>query len=195
MPRIVKDYQEQARGRILGAGRTVFLRRGFRSATMEEIAQQVGVTKADLYHYFPSKGALLRQIGMDFPLSFLRAFERATKGSRSATDIASAIDRVLTDESLGVRRLWFDLMAESANDAATEVFMRRLNQQYLRAVTSVLRTFAARSPASNVLSIPDAKAVAVLFLIQGALVNLRMGTPRAKVRAGLKDGLGAILSR
>lgn len=195
MPRIVKDYQRLARGRILAAGRAVFLRRGFRSATMEEIAREVGVTKADLYHYFPSKAALLRQIGMEFPQAFLRTFESATRGARSAADIADAIDRVLTAEGAGVRRLWFDLMAESANGAATEAFMRRLNRQYLRALTSVLSALAGRSPATGAIGVPDARALAVLFLIQGALVNLRMGTPRSKVQSALRDGLEAILSR
>src|SRR3954454_514213 len=37
----------------------VFSERGFRGASLEQVAQRVGLTKAGILHYFPSKEALL----------------------------------------------------------------------------------------------------------------------------------------
>ncbi len=43
---------------ILDAARTVFLRRGFRSASVDEIAALARISKVTLYKYFPSKEQL-----------------------------------------------------------------------------------------------------------------------------------------
>ena len=195
MPRIVSDYRHQARDRILAAGRVVFLRRGYRNATMDEIAQGVDVTKADLYHYFPSKAALLREIGKAFPQEFNRRLGAAIKNARSAGQLADVVMQVLSDEGPEVHRLWFDMMAESANDAETEAFMSRLNREYLRALTSALPALRAVSWPAKAAPLPASAALSVLFLIQGALASLRVGIPRAQVRAALRSGLTAILSK
>jgi AcrR family transcriptional regulator len=53
---------EIGRERVLSAALDVFNRYGFDSATMRQIADQLGVTDAALYHYFPSKRAMLAAI-------------------------------------------------------------------------------------------------------------------------------------
>lgn len=64
MARITLPQQRarETRERILASARTVFGRRGFGEATMEEIALDAGVSNGALYHHFPSKGELFREI-------------------------------------------------------------------------------------------------------------------------------------
>ena len=50
----VRDPAIRRQGILLAAGK-VFVRKGFRSATMEEIAAQAGIGVGTLYHYFKSK--------------------------------------------------------------------------------------------------------------------------------------------
>ncbi len=52
------DYAEQ-RARILERAVSAFARLGYPSATMADLAEACGTSKAALYHYFPSKEALL----------------------------------------------------------------------------------------------------------------------------------------
>src|SRR4051812_25500036 len=47
------------RQRILDAALDLFVERGFDKASLREVADRVGVTKAALYYYFPSKEDLL----------------------------------------------------------------------------------------------------------------------------------------
>lgn len=47
---------------LLSSAREVFARKGFAATRIEEIAQQVGVSKATVYIYFPSKDALLKAV-------------------------------------------------------------------------------------------------------------------------------------
>ena len=47
--------------RIQLKARELFMRYGFRSVTMDEIAGQIGISKKTLYQFFEDKDALLKQ--------------------------------------------------------------------------------------------------------------------------------------
>ena len=54
-----------ARRRVLAAARQRFLSRGFRSVTMDELAEELGMSKKTVYIQFPSKAALLEAVVAD----------------------------------------------------------------------------------------------------------------------------------
>lgn len=54
------DYDEQ-RDRILSLATAAFAEIGYPSASMSQLAQACGTSKARLYHYFPSKASLLAE--------------------------------------------------------------------------------------------------------------------------------------
>lgn len=62
MPKVVPEYREAARKRIIAAGWDVMCRKGYCATTMDEIAAEVGVTKSALYLYFKNKDALVAEI-------------------------------------------------------------------------------------------------------------------------------------
>lgn len=53
-----QDFEEKQRG-ILDNAATVFARQGMERASMSQIAKYARVSKALLYHYYPSKDALI----------------------------------------------------------------------------------------------------------------------------------------
>lgn len=53
---------KQRRAQIIEAATTVFAQKGFERATMEDIADAVGINKATIYLYIDSKDALVRAI-------------------------------------------------------------------------------------------------------------------------------------
>ena len=67
---IAKDY-DQKRGRILKTAARVFARDGCTRASMSQLAAACGISKANIYHYYDSKEALLYDI-LDTYLSSLR---------------------------------------------------------------------------------------------------------------------------
>jgi AcrR family transcriptional regulator len=79
---------------LLDAALAVFTRKGFGSATLNDVAEQAGVTKGCLYHYFDSKEQLL--------LTLMR--ER----SKPAVDTAVPAPTATRDEAIGtiVRQIW-----------------------------------------------------------------------------------------
>lgn len=52
------DFEEKQHGLLLTAA-SVFATQGMEKASMSQIAQEAGVSKSLLYHYYPSKGALI----------------------------------------------------------------------------------------------------------------------------------------
>lgn len=56
--------REQSREDILAATRELILARGLKGLTLDEVAGAVGLTKAALYYYFPSKDALLEDLSL-----------------------------------------------------------------------------------------------------------------------------------
>jgi AcrR family transcriptional regulator len=66
MPRVAADkreeYAEARREQILEAALKVFSSGGFAETTMDAVALVVGVSKASLYNYFPTKDALLQEL-------------------------------------------------------------------------------------------------------------------------------------
>jgi TetR/AcrR family transcriptional regulator, cholesterol catabolism regulator len=50
------------RAEILRVAADVFAARGYEAASLTEIAERLGMVKASLYHYFPSKDALLLEV-------------------------------------------------------------------------------------------------------------------------------------
>ncbi len=65
---IAKDH-DRKRAQILRQAARVFATEGFDRASMSQLARACGISKANIYHYYPSKDALL----FDILDSYLRA--------------------------------------------------------------------------------------------------------------------------
>lgn len=59
MPKVVPEYKEEAKKRIIAAGIEVMSEKGYSQTTMEDIAAHLGVSKGALYLYFKSKEDLI----------------------------------------------------------------------------------------------------------------------------------------
>jgi AcrR family transcriptional regulator len=62
MPKVVPEYKEIAKNKIIEAAIKIFSQKGFHKSTMDEIAREVGVSKGTLYTYFKSKEEILKEI-------------------------------------------------------------------------------------------------------------------------------------
>ncbi len=186
------DYKAQARALILRAGIAAFSERGYRNTTMERIAKDVGVTKADLYHYFPSKAALLRDIAAGFRGAFIASLSEAFRRADSTETLAKLIMRVLEREKPATR-LWFDVIAESFVDYEAEELLRAQNREYWGAVRAAVAKLPRLARGAGGNGSADDRAMAVMLLIQGALLNIQMGAPLKETQRALQEGLRAVL--
>jgi AcrR family transcriptional regulator len=93
-----KDYGDKQR-EIMARAAALFVRKGYHNTSMAEIAQACGSSKARLYHYYPSKEALLYQMLSDFIKQVYLASHRALESSPVPQDALRALARALMELS------------------------------------------------------------------------------------------------
>lgn len=57
-PRVSDAYRDRRRREVLAAADRVFVRLGYRDATMDDVMTEVGLSRGGLYRYFPGKAEL-----------------------------------------------------------------------------------------------------------------------------------------
>jgi AcrR family transcriptional regulator len=171
MPRVVPEYRAQARARIITAASLVFRRKGFRTATMDDVAREVGVSKGALYLYFRTKNDLLSALQERTREVILEKWEKLLDQGDIAEGIVESLDAVFRGEVSP--SVWHELMAASATDPELRAVLRRDSQGDRRLMRRFLAELQKRG------RIPKEKDVqvladVVLHLIQGAVANLLM---------------------
>src|SRR6059058_6305723 len=91
----VRRKQEAVAGcqRIVEAARAHFFSHGFRSVTMDDLADELGISKKTLYAHFPSKIALLEAVLADKFASVEAKLEEVTRYPR---DFSAALHELLS---------------------------------------------------------------------------------------------------
>jgi TetR/AcrR family transcriptional regulator len=107
--------QEARRRELLAAATAVFSERGYRAASMSDIAAKLGMGKASLYHYVTSKEEVLIELYEDVLRENVIAARRiASAGSTARDALAELItDRVAyTCRNQELLRVFFEEEAE-----------------------------------------------------------------------------------
>ena len=106
MTETVDPYLAQRKDEILAAARTVFIRNGFERATMQEIADEVGLSAGAIYRYFPSKAALITSVCAVVGAGHLSKFNQGTEDQ-------SALELLVS----GGKAVWSALFGPEGDDA------------------------------------------------------------------------------
>src|SRR5207249_8991221 len=96
MPKVVPEYKEEARSRILDAANKVFAERGYHEATMEDIAKRLGVSKGAIYLYFSSKEDLFEAMVKTAPQAFKEILYSSFGDEADPVQSATQLDRKST---------------------------------------------------------------------------------------------------
>ncbi|MCL6456997.1 MAG: TetR/AcrR family transcriptional regulator, partial [Gorillibacterium sp.] len=87
-PKVSDNYKEERRIAILEAALQCFAEKGYRSATIDDIARRLGVSKGSVYLYFSTKEDIYTRIMQE-------RMERTVGGIRSHyVDMTSAADKL-----------------------------------------------------------------------------------------------------
>ncbi len=112
MKKTLKDKKSQA---ILNAATSMFLEYGYRSVSMDKIAQAAPVSKATLYNHFESKEVLLAGVIRSLCDELLKTMSQAHSENetleQTLTQIANSfVDLVFSENAIAIYRL---IIAES----------------------------------------------------------------------------------
>jgi AcrR family transcriptional regulator len=185
------EKREANRARILQAAREVFGARGFHAATIEEIADEAGLSNGAIYYNFDSKGDLF------FALLEERLDERIDHMRRtlSSAPPTVALDAEAADatRSLKDSREWRLLLLEFIVYAArTPAFAERL-QAHKRRLRTALTELLDQRLTDTAASLPsDQLALAMIGLTNGLAIE-ELADPGAVTDELLGEALRRLL--
>lgn len=85
------ESEDMTKANIIIAALRLFVTRGYNSVSLIDVANEVGITKGGIYHYFDSKDALL-QTAMHYLLERLESnYTELLRNNHSIRDVLSAL--------------------------------------------------------------------------------------------------------
>ncbi len=182
MPKIVD--RELQRKTIRKAARHVFARRGIEAVGLVHVARVAKIGRASIYHYYPDKAALVRDLVRDLLAEEEALFSDAlSKAKGSALERIESLAAKLTElfaEWASLGRMLLDLWATSG--AMFKPFFRRIRRDLAELIAEgqradeIDRTVDAGEAAAAVIAIIDG------ILLQMIVDRAAFGEPAATQR-------------
>jgi AcrR family transcriptional regulator len=147
--------------RILDAAMRVFRRHGFRRSSIEQAAEEAGLTRQALYHHFPSKEALFRAA---IERHYEKALTAEAAAAQGAEDAGAGLAEILVAE-IGARL--GTLLASLEGSPHLE----ELVSEHLAQARDLYQTYAARFTAEVATTIARVCRARKLKLASGVTVE------------------------
>ena len=137
---IAKDHGEK-RAQILKAAAKVFAEQGFDRASMSKLAAECGISKANIYHYYDSKDALLFDL-LDNYLSTLR--DRVCGVDAAGLPPEEALRRTVLEILLAYQGADDEHRVQSAGIAVLPADQQQVLRAYQRDMVRQMSSILAR---------------------------------------------------
>lgn len=194
MPRVTQAHLDARRRQILAAAARCFARRGFHDATMQEIADEAGLSAGALYRYFDGKAGLIEALaawGREEKRDVLDSLTPGGGPEPVARLVETLLGRLsLEDAEDAARldvRLWGEALGQPRLRAVVEGELEALIDPlagYLREEAEAGRLRAGADP--------EAVARAVIALLMG--LELQRAFDSRLDTARLSNAIGSMLS-
>jgi AcrR family transcriptional regulator len=180
MPRIIHEYREEVRKKIVEAAYSLFLHKGYHGTTMSAIAEVLGVTKTALYQYFPGKEDLY-----------------AAVAEHGREELAAILERSFNKRDLrSGSEILFDTLARYTpqfNGIYSEMMMLAMHNERIRNLLHedriedirVVERFITRQQETGLVSgqlNPRILAIACDALMNGLLIDIMAGMDKEEAK-------------
>jgi len=172
---MARKINVEARRHILDVARELFLERGLKGVSMDDVASAAGLKKANLFHYYPSKECLELAV-LDLAAGEMRE-QVQEQLSAKGRDPVGAVASMFEQAGRGMRErrcrggCFLGNLAQEASDHNETIRVRV--SEFLRYWTDQLAGFLDRGRASGYFRPelePRPAAEAILALFEGALL-------------------------
>lgn len=173
MPRIMQEYRDEVRKKIIDAAYGHFLKKGYHATTMGEIAESLGVTKPALYQYFPGKEDLYSAVAEHGREKLAGILERSYRNG-DLLDGSAALFDSLVSHVPQFNAMNSELMLLAAHNKRIRDQLALDRAEDLRVIERFIASQQKRGLVSKTLN-PRSLAVATEALISGLLTDVMMG--------------------
>ncbi|MCC7383526.1 MAG: TetR/AcrR family transcriptional regulator [Deltaproteobacteria bacterium] len=170
---------QDRRKQILRAAIDVFAERGFHKTRVSDIARRAGVAYGLIYHYFPSKDAVLHAVFEESWAIFLKVLQEiAADGHRSSVEKIGAIADLL----IGALRMDPALIHVIIQEVSrSDRFGTPGKVEAFEQAFAIVRAIISAGQAAGEIR-PELEPHAAAFLFFGALETLCTGSMIGKIR-------------
>jgi AcrR family transcriptional regulator len=185
MPKVVAEYREEAKKRIIEAAQQVFSEKGYHKATMQDIAQKLGVSKGALYLYFKSKSKLLNVIIEQWSNSIRDILLSSLEGNNIDESFENLFIHIVEDP---ITRMGFsfELISEASRNPSVRKILSEAYERNLKTVAEFLcrqRTTNVTKNAANI----KWQSISLLMLQLGLMASLILGSDKTDTKIAWKQ--------
>jgi AcrR family transcriptional regulator len=181
MPRIIQEYREEVKQKIVRAAFTLFLKKGYHGTTMGEIAESLGVTKPALYQYFSGKEDLFAAVAEQARQELSGTLERSYAG-RNIHEGSAALFETLLHYVPQFNGLYSEMLLLATHNERLRTVLIQDRTEDIR----VVERFIAHQQETGLVSRqldPRTLAVACDALANGLLMDVLMGMDKNEAKA------------
>ncbi|ANV99630.1 TetR/AcrR family transcriptional regulator [Bradyrhizobium icense] len=158
---------EEKRQQILQAAARCFVRDGFRGASTSDICAEAKISPGHLYHYFPSKEAIVSAITVFGLAMATEIFSAIAQGPDVVTALLAELERGIFGGDRSKGTFMLDLLAESARNPGIGEILRERHCEIRALLAKLLQEGQERGQVDVDLD-PDLAASILISFIDGA---------------------------
>ena len=170
-----KSSESDRRDMIIAAAERAFARHGFHAATMQQVAEEAGMSAGNLYRYFSSKEALVEGLCEAGHRERSVAFATLI----GSDDLLATLGKVMREHLLGRPRqsamLYVEMNAEAAHNPRIAEMTLAIDAGVLGGLASLVEVAKQRGEAAASLDPPF--AARLIFTLVGGLMKRRALEP------------------
>ena len=192
MPKVIPEYKEAAKERIINSAFQLFARKGYQEATMDDIAKEVGVSKAAIYQYLKNKKEILNEIVRSYHTMF-REVLRATVDKQGSQSLAAEGSHALLKKYRLHHEMLFEIIAIAAHD---EEIKQSLKCEYEKDIQLLKELLQNQMKNGKVTFKIDTEILAQLFiaLYVGMAMKVIMGDDSIEIHRAWSNAIGAMMN-
>jgi AcrR family transcriptional regulator len=144
-----RQADAERRERILEGAERAFVRHGFHAATMQHVADELGMSAGNLYRYFPSKEAIVEGLCAVDQAGRAQAFaELMADKSDIMEAMCAALRHHVLDKPAEKARLIVEIWAEAGRNERVATLSRKIDADVLHGVEKLMDAAKAAGVAS-----------------------------------------------
>jgi len=192
MPKVVPEYKKMAKLKIIQVAYQVFSKKGYHPSKMDEIASEVGVSKATLYSYFESKEDLLKMISISTSQRLTEIFQKPLEGQDSLEPFEELYNKM--EEFQGSLHLNFEILSLSSHDKNIREIGKNIYDEKMDVFQVFLENLQNKGMIRDDVD-PRILARLVTALYTDIAMQLIMGFNKSEVHEAWNESLSAILEK
>jgi len=191
LPKVVPEYKQEARGRIVEAALAVFSKKGYHQTTMDDIARRLGVSKGALYLYFASKEELFKGCYETAPLEFRKILRSSFRENADPLKMAGDFFDQMKARFGSNSSLSYEIFAEASRNPALRRILKENYDEYTRITTRFLEELKEKGAIPKTMEVRS-MAKALLALWNGMETILTVGYTPSEVKRAWLEALKAM---